>query len=124
VTYMNAKMPATENQKQKAPAKAAQPNKAKDLVSYLNHLRSTSKELCKTLSSNIERDIVEAVEILNQPPQKSGRKKLNKKADLARATSILEELTIKPEKGRRGDLKKIEKAVRAVKDTLLSGKNG
>ncbi len=111
--------------KPKTPAKPALSNKAKDLRSYLNNLRSTSKELCRTISSNIERDIIEAIEMVGgaPAPAKGGRKK-NKKSDLAKATSILERLTIKSEKGRRGDLKRIEKAMRAVKEALSPDKNG
>ncbi len=109
--------------KPKTPAKPALSNKAKDLRSYLNNLRSTSKELCRTISSNIERDIIEAVELITAAPAKGGRKK-NKKPDFAKATSILERLTIKSEKGRRGDLKRIEKAMRAVKEALSPDKNG
>jgi hypothetical protein len=115
----NPKTPA----KPKAPAKPALSNKAKDLRSYLNNLRSTSKELCRTISSNIERDIIEAIELVTAAPAKGGRKK-NRKPDLAKATSILERLTIKSEKGRRGDLKRIEKAMRSVKEALSPDKNG
>jgi hypothetical protein len=114
---------SVETPKPKTPAKPEMSNKAKDLRSYLNNLRSTSKELCRTISSNIERDIIEAIEMAGAAPAKGGRKK-NRKSDLAKATSILERLTIKSEKGRRGDLKRIEKAMRAVKEALSPDKNG
>ncbi|MBI3581153.1 MAG: hypothetical protein HY098_03610 [Nitrospinae bacterium] len=117
------KIPAKPAQsKPKTPAKPALSGKAKDLRSYLNNLRLTSKALCRTISSNIERDVIEAVELITTAPAKGGRKK-NKKPDLAKATSILERLAVKPEKGRRGDLKRIEKAMRAVKEALSPDKN-
>jgi len=112
-----------ENKKSKTPRKPTAPKEAKDLLSYLHHLRFTGRQLCRTISTNIERDVIETVEIVNSAIQKGGSQK-KKTTDLTKATSILERLTVKPEKGRRGDLKKIEKAMRAVKEALSSGKNG
>lgn len=96
-------------------------DRRKDVISYLSHLRTTGKELCRSISSDIEKDVIDAIELASAVQAKEGRKK-NNSAALEKAASILERLTIKPEKGRRGDLKKIEKAMRSVKEALSHGK--
>ncbi|MBI3794222.1 MAG: hypothetical protein HY280_05785 [Nitrospinae bacterium] len=97
--------------------------KTKNLLAYLHHLRSTSKELCHAISSNMERDILEIMEAVELAQQKADRRRVFKKSETTKATSILERLTIKPEKGRRGDLKKVEKTVSGLKTILLDPKD-
>lgn len=108
---------------QKMAAKPAATGKKPGLVAQLEHLRSTTKEICLAFTANSERDILELIELINSGnTAKKGAGKI-KPAELEKAEALLSRLSVKPEKGRRTDLKKIEKTVEAMKEILGKGQN-
>jgi hypothetical protein len=70
--------------------------------------------------ANLQRDIVQLIDFLNegQPP-----KTKNSRADnllLSRMKDTLDGISLKPEKGRRKDLRRIEQAVRSMRKIAFS----
>lgn len=109
---------------QKTAAKPAATGKKPGLVAQLEHLRSITKEICLAFTANSERDILELIEIINggiQPKKGAGK---IKPADLEKAEALLTRLSVKPEKGRRTDLKRIERTIEEMKEILCKGQNG
>jgi len=72
----------------------------------------------------LQRDIVQLIEFLNenQAPAKAKNSRVPNPV-LARMKETLDAMTLKPEKGRRKDLRKIEQAVRSMRKIALSDKN-
>lgn len=79
----------------------------KDVIVRLQRLRSTAKEVSRTYLANLEHRILEMMDAVNS----SGKKGGIKGRALNRMSDVLDELKLKPEKGRRKDLKKIEEAL-------------
>lgn len=104
--------------------KAAETDKTKDIRAQFEHLRSVIKDICQSLTANMERDILELIGLVNSgSPVKKGAVKI-KPAKLKKAEVLLSKLSVKPQKGRRSDLKKIEKTLEEIKEVLGKGQNG
>lgn len=105
------------------PAKTQKPVSSRhdNLLVKLEHLRSLAHEVCRVYITNIERDIFEVEDLVNASRQLSLRKKKTHMSSLNETAEILNSLSLKPQKGRRSDLKKIEKAILTIK-WVLSGK--
>jgi hypothetical protein len=64
--------------------------------------------------ANLQRDIVQLIEFLNEKP--------HQRTAIAQMKERLESVSLKPEKGRRKDLRRIENAVRAMRKIAQSDK--
>lgn len=87
----------------------------KECLARLQHLRSVAQETAQTYLTNLEHDLLEISDLV-----KSGgkRSKLNR-ATIEGLTEILDKLALKPQKGRRKDLRKIEQAIEAMRKLAL-----
>lgn len=74
--------------------------------------------------ANLQRDIVQLIEFLNESQsQVSGsRSSRGANAVLLRMKETLDGINLKPEKGRRKDLKKIEDVVRSLRKIAISAR--
>jgi hypothetical protein len=96
----------------------------KELLAQLQHLRTETKEISRLYVANLQRDIVQLIEFLNEGESQTGDNK-NSRADnvlFSRMKETLDAISVKPEKGRRKDLRRIEQAVRAMKKIAFSDK--
>jgi hypothetical protein len=74
-------------------------------------------------AANLQRDIVELIEFLNESQNSSsGKNSRGAKAVLSRMKETVDEMNLKPEKGRRKDLRRIEQAVRSMRKIAFSDK--
>jgi hypothetical protein len=81
------------------------------------------KEISRLYVANLQRDIVQLIDFLNE--NHTAAKNPNSRAAnsiLSRMKETLDEITLKPEKGRRKDLRKIEQAIRSMRKIALSNK--
>ena len=85
----------------------------RDVVVRLQGLRSAAKQVSRSYLSNLERDILEIIDVVNGKGE-GGRKKGLKTRALERIIDILANLSLKPEKGRRKDFKRIEQTLAAI----------
>src|SRR5436853_1228246 len=93
----------------------------KELLGQLQHLRTETKEISRLYVANLQRDIVQLIEFLNESQSPAGGK--NSRADsvlFSRMKETLDAISVKPEKGRRKDLRRIEQAVRSMKKIAFS----
>ena len=81
------------------------------------------KEISRLYAANLQRDIVQLIDFLNE--NHTAAKNPNSRAansTLSRMKETLDEITLKPEKGRRKDLRRIEQAIRSMRKIALSNK--
>ena len=95
----------------------------KELLAQLQHLRTEVREISRLYVANLQRDIVQLIDFLNdnQAPAKTKNSRAN--ATLSRMKETLDAINLKPEKGRRKDLRRIEQAVRSMRKIVGSDKN-
>jgi len=79
-----------------------------DLVAGLHHLRSEAKEISRMHAANLQRDMVQLIDCISDPSNRQLRSKY------ARMKKTLDQIHVRPEKGRRKDLRRIEQAIRAL----------
>src|SRR5579862_3926009 len=93
----------------------------KELLAQLQHLRTEAKEISRLYLANLQRDIVQLIEFLNEGPNQ-GSAKSSRGANLllSQMKDTLEAINLKPEKGRRKDLRRIEEAVRSMRKIAFS----
>ena len=96
----------------------------KELLAQLQHLRTEVKEISRLYAANLQRDIVQLIEFLNEN-QAPAKAKNSREANpvLSKMKETLDAMTLKPEKGRRKDLRRIEQAVRSMRKIASSDKN-
>ena len=94
----------------------------KELLAQLQHLRTETKEISRLYVANLQRDIVQLIEFLNESPAGAAKKARAANQVLLQMKESLESINVKPEKGRRKDLRKIEQAVRAMRKIAFSEK--
>ena len=96
----------------------------KELLAQLQHLRTEVREISRLYVANLQRDIVQLSEFLNdsQAPAKPKNSR-SANATLSRMKETLDAINLKPEKGRRKDLRRIEQAVRSMRKIVGSDKN-
>ena len=72
--------------------------------------------------ANLQRDIVQLIDFLNENPNHGGRTKNSRSTNsvLLRMKETLDNITVKPGKGRRKDLRRIEQAVRSMRKIALA----
>ena len=96
----------------------------KELLAQLQHLRSEAKEISRLYAANLQRDIVQLIEFLNESLNQTPGSRNSRGANIvfSRMKETLETINLKPEKGRRKDLRRIEDAVRSMRKIALSDK--
>ena len=96
----------------------------KELLAQLQHLRLEAKEISRLYAANLQRDIVQLIEFLNENQNQTpgGRNSRGANMIVSRMKETLEAINLKPEKGRRKDLRKIEDAVRSMRKIAFSGR--
>ena len=94
----------------------------KELLAQLQHLRTETKEISRLYVANLQRDIVQIMEFLNENSSTAGKKSRTVNPTLAQMKATLDAINVKPEKGRRKDLRRIEQAVRSLKKLTQSEK--
>jgi hypothetical protein len=94
----------------------------KELLAQLQHLRTETKEISRLYVANLQRDIVQLIEFLNESSQNRATNKISRAQNLviSQMKETLDAMNLKPEKGRRKDLRRIERAVRAMKKIAFS----
>jgi len=95
----------------------------REFLVKLGRLRSATKEIGRSYLANIEHDIVELIDGVDGTTDGGAGKRAVKVATLDQMGLIFESISIKPEKGRRRDLKKIERAIHAMAQVLHRGKH-
>ncbi len=96
----------------------------KELLAQLQHLRTEAKDISRVYLANLQRDIVQLIDFLNEAQNHAGRQKSSRAANLKllRMRKTLDAITVKPEKGRRKDLRRIEQAVRSMRKIAFADK--
>ena len=104
------------------PVKARPPNPRlrKDLLAELEHLRSETTEISRIYVANLQRDLVQLMDFINsiEKVQRNHRRQIL--AKFASMKEMLDNLKVKPEKGRRKDLRRIEQAIRSMMKLAFS----
>jgi hypothetical protein len=84
----------------------------------LQQLRSSTRKVARTYVANIEREIAGiSVALGATRPRRRTGKSVSPEA-LVRSLDLFDQVRLKPEKGRRKDLKKIEQLVTALQRAL------
>src|SRR5215470_4281869 len=86
----------------------------KELLAQLQHLRTETKEIGRLYVANLQRDIVQLIEFLDE--KQTPEVKNSRRADpiFLQMKETLDSINVKPEKGRRKDLRRIEDAISAL----------
>ena len=94
----------------------------KELLAQLQHLRTETKEIGRLYMANLQRDIVQLIDFLNE--KQAPRTKNARAVDpiFMQMKEKLDGIVLKPEKGRRKDLRRIEKLVRSMEKITSSDK--
>src|SRR5215813_6394001 len=96
----------------------------KELLGQLQHLRTEVKEISRLYVANLQRDIVQLIDFLSANDATENAK-VSRATNpiLSRMKETLDEIRLRPEKGRRKDLLRIEQAVRSLRKIALLDKN-
>src|SRR5262245_55091674 len=95
----------------------------KELLAQLQHLRTEVKEISRLYVANLQRDIVQLIEFLNESETTGGSKDSRAtNSAISQMKETLDTINLKPEKGRRKDLRKIEQAVRLMRKSAFTAK--
>jgi hypothetical protein len=96
------------------------PNLRKDLLAELQHLRTETKQISRMYVANLQRDLVQLIDFINsiENVQRNHRRQIIAKFE--RMHELLTDLRVKPEKGRRKDLRRIEQAIRSMMKLAFS----
>ena len=96
----------------------------KELLAQLQHLRTETKEISRLYVANLQRDIVQIIEFLNEN-NTTGTAKKSRSVNpiLAQMKTTLDAINVKPEKGRRKDLRRIEQAIRSMRKLISEKKD-
>ena len=95
----------------------------KELLAQLQHLRTEIKEISRLYVANLQRDIVQLIDFLNEQPAPKTRSVRKIDPIFLQMKEKLDSINLKPEKGRRKDLRRIEDAVRSMRKIALADKN-
>ena len=94
----------------------------KELLAQLQHLRTETKEIGRLYVANLQRDIVQLIDFLNEKPAPRTKKARNVDPIFLQMKDKLDGIVLKPEKGRRKDLRRIENVVRSMQKIAFSDK--
>ena len=87
-------------------------NVERQLSGALAYLRSEARQTTRAYLANLERDIVKVTNFVHD--SQNGKSKNGVAKRILQIQEVLDNLEVKPEKGRRKDLKRIEKTVAAM----------
>src|ERR1700675_3977362 len=79
-----------------------------DVLTGLQHLRAEAKEISRMHAANLQRDMVQLIDCISDPSNRRLR------SQYARLKKTLDQLHVRPEKGHRKDLRRIEMAIRSM----------
>lgn len=90
----------------------------RDLILRLNHLRAEAHQTCEAYLANIDSDVATLVEFLN------GSSEVHKPKDVKAGTmeswmKTMRNTSVKPDKGRSKDLRRINKAIQSMMETAF-----
>jgi hypothetical protein len=94
----------------------------KELLAQLQHLRTEAREISRLYVANLQRDIVQLIEFVNENQAEPAKKSRTVSPVLAQMKETLDAMHVKPEKGRRKDLRRIEQAVRSMRKLANSSR--
>ena len=94
----------------------------KELLAQLQHLRTETKEISRLYVANLQRDIVQLIEFLNEKPAQPTKNPQKVDPVFIAMKEELDGISLKPEKGRRKDLRRIENAVRSLRKIAFADK--
>jgi len=94
----------------------------KELLAQLQHLRTETKEIGRLYVANLQRDIVQLIEFLDEKQTPEVKNSRRTDPIFLQMKETLDSINVKPEKGRRKDLRRIEDAVRALRKIAFSDK--
>jgi putative ubiquitin-RnfH superfamily antitoxin RatB of RatAB toxin-antitoxin module len=109
-----ARVPATGKARRASAGPLAAPRR--EVLLRLDHLRSATREIARSYLANLEHDIIEIRETVGSAKTPDGHKATLRAID--RMGEVLDDLMLKPHKGRRSDLKKVEKAIRTLQRVI------
>jgi hypothetical protein len=84
----------------------------RELVLRLDHLRASVREVVRAYLANLEHDIIEVRDAVAGGKTGAGRKPKLRRNVVERMSDMVDDVRLKPQKGRRSDLKKVEKIIR------------
>ena len=84
------------------------PRVREDLLAGLQHLRTEAKEISRMHAANLQRDMVQLIDFISRPPGRMTP------AKYVRMKKMLDHVHVRPEKGRRKDLRRVEDAIRSM----------
>ena len=93
-----------------------------ELLAQLQHLRTETKEISRLYVANLQRDIVQLIDFLNEKQPARTKNPGNLDPVLSQMKQKLDNINLKPEKGRRKDLRRIENTVRSLRKIAFSDK--
>lgn len=108
------RLPARSDSRRAAAGRLTTPQR--DVLLRLDHLRSMAREIARSYLANLEHDIIEIRETVGSAKTPDGYKATFRA--IGRMGEVLDDLTLKPHKGRRSDLKKVEKAIRTLQRVI------
>jgi len=91
-----------------ARSRTASPRLRDEIVAGLQHLRTEAKEVSRIHAANLQRDMVQLIDCVSDP----SNRRLS--SEYARMKKTLDQIHVRPEKGRRKDLRRIEQAIRSL----------
>jgi hypothetical protein len=109
-TRKRAKGPAIAKARRTASGRLTAPQR--ELLVRLDHLRSATREIARAYLANLEHDIIELRETVASAKTPDGNKATLRA--ITRMADVVDDLALKPHKGRRSDLKRVEKAIRTL----------
>ena len=98
------------------------PTLKKELLAQLQLLRTETREIGRLYVANLQRDIVQLIEFLNEKPAPKTRSVRRVDPVFLQMKERLDGVRLKPEKGRRKDLRKIENLVQSLRKIAFSDK--
>jgi len=97
-----------------ARSRITNPRLRKELIAGLEHLRSEAKEISRLYVANLQRDLVQLIDFINTVGTGRPNSQRNLDSTFKRMKQTLDKIAVKPEKGRRKDLRRIEQAIRSM----------
>ena len=96
------------------PSKKRNPDLRENLLAGLQYLRSEAKEIARMHAANLQRDMVQIIDFINDPANGTMSRRRKLQSTYAGMMKTLDQLHVRPEKGRRKDLRRIEQAIRSM----------
>ncbi|MDI6740931.1 MAG: hypothetical protein QME74_11295 [Candidatus Edwardsbacteria bacterium] len=94
----------------------------KELQTQLAYLRHSAKEIARIYAANLERDLLDLSDAIKSLVQKEGNRKGTRRI-LEQLTEINDRVSLKPVKGRKKDLTRIEKTVTRMTRAMAKKKS-